>query len=473
MTDSEFNDIANNDAFGVPVRNDNNIIMAIGVGGGGSNAVRHMYEQKIDGVTFAITNTDRQALMNSPVPNRVLLGSGLGAGGEVQVARAAAEESADAIKKLFNKDIRMVFITAGMGGGTGTGAGPVVARLAREEGLLTIGIVTIPFLFEGDTKILKALDGAEEMGKYVDALLMINNQRLSEIYPDLNFLNAFDKADDTLSIAARSISDIITIEGKINRDFNDVNTTLRNGGTAIISTGYGEGEDRVSKAIEDALHSPLLKNSDIYGSKRLLFVIYFSPDAEQEFKMSEADQLTAFTSSIDPGVEIIWGVYPDKSLGEKVKITILASGFKATIKSNFHPKTDTTPDNNTAVVAGDKTVLEPVVTDTAKAETKPDSAKDGEQAARRRLMEQYGADVIYGQQREKARKRQVILSPDQFDNDAIIDALEKSVAYKRERRAVEDIQAIKSTPRQPAAQQDDRSQAAGDLNENKGNVITF
>ena len=291
MTDSEFNDIANNSAFSVPEKNNRNIIMAIGVGGGGSNAVRHMYEQKIEGVTFAITNTDRQALISSPVPNRVLLGSGLGAGGDIQVAHDAAEQSAESIKQLFNDDIRMVFITAGMGGGTGTGAGPVVARLAREKGLLTIGIVTIPFLFEGESKILKALDGAEEMGKYVDALLMINNQRLSEIYPDLNFLNAFDKADDTLSIAARSISDIITIEGKINRDFNDVNTTLRNGGTAIISTGYGEGENRVSKAIEDALHSPLLRNSDIYGSKRLLFVIYFSPEAQREFKMSESDQI--------------------------------------------------------------------------------------------------------------------------------------------------------------------------------------
>ena len=466
MTDSEFNDIANNDSFGVPVKTDNNIIMAIGVGGGGSNAVRHMYEQKIDGVTFAITNTDRQALQNSPVPNRVLLGSGLGAGGEVQVARAAAEESADQIKKLFNKNIRMVFITAGMGGGTGTGAGPVVARLAREEGLLTIGIVTIPFLFEGDSKILKALDGAEEMGKYVDALLMINNQRLSEIYPDLNFLNAFDKADDTLSIAARSISDIITIEGKINRDFNDVNTTLRNGGTAIISTGYGEGENRVSKAIEDALHSPLLKNSDIYGSKRLLFVIYFSPDAEQEFKMSEADQLTAFTSSIDPGVEIIWGVYPDKSLGEKVKITILASGFKASISQNPRPRVEKLPEPG--LEGGNGLAKEP--------EPQPEPANEnGEQAARRRLMEQYGEDVINTQQREKTRKRQVILTPDQFDDDAIIYALEKSVAYKRERRTVEEIQAIKSNRQASAASQESATFGPStiDRNENKGNVITF
>ncbi len=443
MTDSEFNDIANNSTFGIPEKDNRNIIMAIGVGGGGSNAVRHMYEQKIDGVTFAITNTDRQALINNPVPNRVLLGSGLGAGGDIQIAHDAAEQSAEDIQRLFTDNIRMVFITAGMGGGTGTGAGPVVARLAREKGLLTIGIVTIPFLFEGESKIVKALDGAEEMGKYVDALLMINNQRLSEIYPDLNFLNAFDKADDTLSIAARSISDIITIEGKINRDFNDVNTTLRNGGTAIISTGYGEGENRVTKAIEDALHSPLLKNSDIYGSKRLLFVIYFSPDAQQEFKMAESDQLTAFTASIDPGVEIIWGVYPDNSLGEKVKITILASGFEPSVKHTTRPAKPAT----TATTACDtKPALEPVCTSKTEVSPRPAEKKQDDPASvQQRIIEQYGADVINDRIREKTRMKQVILRPDQYDDDLVIDALEKSVAFNRDRRTAEDIQALKAT----------------------------
>lgn len=448
MTDSAFNNIVNNDSFGVPEKEKKNIIMAIGVGGGGSNAVRHMYEQKIEGVTFAITNTDKQALNSSPVPNQVLLGEGLGAGGDIIKARNDAESSAENINKLFSDNIRMVFITAGMGGGTGTGAGPVVARLAREHGLLTIGIVTIPFLFEGESKILKALDGAEEMGKYVDALLMINNQRLSEIYPDLNFLNAFDKADDTLSIAARSISDIITIEGKINRDFNDVNSTLRNGGTAIISTGYGEGENRVTKAIEDALHSPLLRNSDIYGSKRLLFVIYFSPSAKQEFKMSESDQLTAFTASIDSGVEIIWGVYPDESLGEKVKITILASGFEPSVKRNKNSvPTPVTKSKD------DPGQLSPVVpenedTDTnATEEDTPDTA-----SAHKRLVDQYGKDVIEANRREKTRMRQVIMSPDQFDDDAAIDAFEKSVAFNRDRNTVEDIKTIHSAS-SPSAQQ--------------------
>ena len=239
------------------------IIKVMGVGGGGNNAINHMYMQNIEGVSFVVLNTDRQQLNESPVPNRVLLGPntthGLGAGNIPETAKKAAEESEAEIAQLFDDDTKMVFITAGMGGGTGTGAAPVVARIAHEKGVLTIGIVTIPFLFEGPKKILKALAGADEMGKYVDALLIINNQRLTEIYSDLDFTNAFGKADDTLTTAARSISDLITVKGVINLDFNDVNTTLRNGGAAIISSGYGSGEHRVSKAIEDALESPLLK----------------------------------------------------------------------------------------------------------------------------------------------------------------------------------------------------------------------
>ncbi|MBQ3731499.1 MAG: cell division FtsZ family protein, partial [Muribaculaceae bacterium] len=224
------------------------IIKVMGVGGGGNNAINHMYMQNIEGVSFVVLNTDKQQLNESPVPNRVLLGPntthGLGAGNIPETAKRAAEESEAEIAALFDDDTKMVFITAGMGGGTGTGAAPVVARIAHEKGVLTIGIVTIPFLFEGPKKILKALAGADEMGKYVDALLIINNQRLTEIYSDLDFTNAFGKADDTLTTAARSISDLITVKGVINLDFNDVNTTLRNGGAAIISSGYGSGEHR-------------------------------------------------------------------------------------------------------------------------------------------------------------------------------------------------------------------------------------
>lgn len=241
--DSGFEQLNNQgkpDSFELPT-----IIKVVGVGGGGSNAISHMYAQNVSGVSFVVLNTDRQALNTSPVPERLLIGNGLGAGNKPEVAKQAAEESADEISALFDDDTKMVFITAGMGGGTGTGAAPVVAKIARDKGILTIGIVTIPFLFEGTKKILKALAGADEMQKYVDALLVINNERLTEIYPDLDFDNAFGKADDTLTIAARSISELITTEGRINLDFNDVNTTLRDGGVAVISTGYGEGDERV------------------------------------------------------------------------------------------------------------------------------------------------------------------------------------------------------------------------------------
>ncbi|MDE7406858.1 MAG: cell division protein FtsZ, partial [Muribaculaceae bacterium] len=285
------------------------IIKVIGVGGGGNNAINHMYRQGIEHVSFVVCNTDQQALNNSPVPQKVLLGhTGLGAGNNPKVAQEAAEESIEAISELFDGTTKMAFITAGMGGGTGTGAAPVVAKVSKEHGVLTVGIVTIPFLFEGTPKIYQALDGVDEMSKYVDALLIINNDRLAEVYPDLDFMNAFGKADDTLTVAAKSISEIITCKGHINLDFNDVDTTLRNSGAAIISTGYGEGENRVTKAIQDALNSPLLKNRNVLGSKRLLFNLYFSPKAERKFLMSEITELNKFINSIDSGVNVIWGV---------------------------------------------------------------------------------------------------------------------------------------------------------------------
>ena len=227
--------------FGEPEK-ENSIIKVIGVGGGGGNAVNHMYREGIHDVTFVLCNTDNQALNDSPVPVHLQLGKeGLGAGNRPEKARAAAEESLEDIKKVLSDGTRMAFITAGMGGGTGTGAAPVIARVSKEMGILTVGIVTIPFRFEGDRKIDQALDGVEEMSKHVDALLVINNERLREIYPELTVLDAFGKADDTLSVAAKSIAEIITVHGLINLDFNDVKTVLKDGGVAIMSTGFGEG----------------------------------------------------------------------------------------------------------------------------------------------------------------------------------------------------------------------------------------
>lgn len=303
-----------------------NIIKVIGVGGGGGNAVNHMFHQGIHDVKFVVCNTDNQALEESPVPIKIQLGhEGLGAGNKPAKAKEAAEESIDEIKNMLSDGCRMAFITAGMGGGTGTGAGPIVAKVAKEMDILTVGIVTIPFLFEGTRKINQALDGVEEMSKHVDALLVINNERLRDVYSDISLMTAFGRADDTLSVAAKSIAEIITLKGKINLDFNDVKTVLKDGGVALMSTGYGEGEGRVSKAIHDALNSPLLNNNDIFNSKKVLFVITYS--SKNELMMSEMDEVHEFMSKFGGNFETKWGLYIDDNLEGKVKFTILATGF--------------------------------------------------------------------------------------------------------------------------------------------------
>jgi len=385
------------------------IIKVMGVGGGGNNAINHMYMQNIEGVSFVVLNTDRQQLNESPVPNRVLLGPntthGLGAGNVPETARRAAEESEAEIAALFDDDTKMVFITAGMGGGTGTGAAPVVARIAHEKGVLTIGIVTIPFLFEGPKKILKALAGADEMGKYVDALLIINNQRLTEIYSDLDFTNAFGKADDTLTIAARSISDLITVKGVINLDFNDVDTTLRNGGAAIISSGYGTGERRVTKAIENALESPLLKNRDVYGSKKILMNFYFNPNSDSPLIMEEMNEIQEFMANFDPDLDVIWGTAFDENLADQIKVTVLAAGFNVSL---------------------DKEAPVPTVPmRTQRHETTPSMSDDI------RLKKEYGDKAISEFTLKQLSARYVVLQPDEMDDDDVIDMIEKTPTYGR------------------------------------------
>jgi cell division protein FtsZ len=413
-----------------------NIIKVIGVGGGGNNAISHMYEQGINHVSFMIINTDRQALNNSPVPNRLLIGDdGLGAGNNPEVARIAAENSAEDIAKLFDDETKMVFITAGMGGGTGTGAAPVVARIAHEKGMLTIGIVTIPFLFEGQKKILKALDGAEEMSKYVDAILVVNNEQLTEIYPDLNWMNAFGKADDTLTDAARSISELITSDGYMNLDFKDVNTTLKDGGAAIISTGYGEGEHRVTKAINDALNSPLLKNRDIFGSKRLLFNLYYSRNAEPEFAMGEAQELTSFINNLDPDVEVIYGICFDDSLGNKIKITILAAGFELVIKGSQRP--DAAKRKIGGETAQKPAEHQPFFSSRKPAEqpAQPTKANDDSNI----IKEIYGQDKVEKIEVDREASRYIILTPEQLEDDDAIEAIESSPAYNRDKRIIEEF----------------------------------
>ena len=286
------------------------IIKVIGVGGGGGNAVNYMYRTGIHDVNFVVCNTDSKALADSPVPVRLQLGNeGLGAGNRPARAKAAAEESIEGIRAMLDDGTKMVFITAGMGGGTGTGAAPVIAHEAKEKGILTVGIVTIPFRFEGNKKIDQALDGVDAIRKEVDALLVINNEKLREIYPELTIRSAFQKADNTLSIAARSIAEIITMHGIINLDFQDVGTVLRDGGVALMSTGYGEGEGRVTKAINEALHSPLLNNNDIFNSKKILICISFSEDetgedgTSQELMMEEMNEVNDFMEQFRDDVE--------------------------------------------------------------------------------------------------------------------------------------------------------------------------
>ena len=319
--------------FGAPEK-ENTIIKVIGVGGGGGNAVNHMYREGIHDVSFVVCNTDIQALNDSPVPMKLQLGKeGLGAGNKPEKARQAAEESINDITAMLSDGTKMTFITARMGGGTGTGAAPVIARVSKELDILTVGIVTIPFRFEGKKKINQALDGVEEMAKHVDALLVINNERLRKIYPDLTVLDAFGKADDTLSVAAKSIAEIITNHGLINLDFNDVKTVLKDGGVAIMSTGYGEGEGRVKQAIQDALNSPLLNDNDIFNSKKILLSINFSKDSNKDnpaaggLMMEEMNEVNDFMEQFGSDFEIKWGIGLDPDLGNKVKVTILATGF--------------------------------------------------------------------------------------------------------------------------------------------------
>ena len=307
----------------------NSIIKVVGVGGGGGNAVNHMYNQGIEEVSFVVCNTDQQALIHSPVPNKILIGEGLGAGNKPSVALAAAEAARDEISKMLNDGTKMVFITAGMGGGTGTGAAPFVASIARELGILTVGIVTIPFLFEGKRKIRQALKGVAAMSDNVDALLVIHNERLCSVYPDLELSNAFGLADNVLTSAARGIVEIITIDGHINVDFADVCTIMRNGGVAIMNSGYGEGENRVTAAINDALDSPLLNNNDIHKSKKILLNFYCSQT--NPVVMSEVGEINDFMAQMGDDIEVIWGVTFDDELGDKVKVTLLATGSEMSV----------------------------------------------------------------------------------------------------------------------------------------------
>jgi cell division protein FtsZ len=393
------------------------IIKVIGVGGGGGNAVNHMFQEGIHDVSFALCNTDNQALMESPVPVKVQLGEnttgGLGAGNKPEIAEKAAEESVDLIEDLLNDGSKMVFITAGMGGGTGTGAAPVVARIAKNMGVLTVGIVTIPFMFEGPRKIVQALKGVEKIAKNVDALLVINNERLRDIYSDLTMLNAFARADDTLATAARSIAEIITVHGHVNLDFADVETTLKDGGVAIMSSGLGNGDDRINDAIKSALHSPLLNNNDVFSAKKILINLAFGE--ENPLMMEEMNALHDFMSKFSREIEVIWGTAVEKTLGDQVKVTLLATGFSITSVPGIQEQQQE--------ISRAEEIQQQIEKDAKIEQDKRD--KD--------LIEKYyGKTGLKTLTSVNYRLEPFVLTIDELDDDKVLEALEKTPVFQRE-----------------------------------------
>lgn len=307
------------------------IIKVIGVGGGGSNAVNHMFRQGITDVDFVVCNTDAQALANSPVPVKLQLGAtlteGRGAGNKPEQGRQAAIESLPLFEEILGPKTKMVFITAGMGGGTGTGAAPVLAKEAREKGILTVAIVTLPFRFEGQKRMNQALEGIRDIKENVDSLLIINNEKLREIYGDLSLRQAFAKADDVLTIAAKGIAEIITVHGIVNVDFADVHTVMHNSGVSIMGSGTASGENRALTAIQKALTSPLLNNNNIMGARNILLNL---TSGQQELTMDEVGIITDFVQeSAGQNADIIWGNGYDANLGDSISVTIIATGFTA------------------------------------------------------------------------------------------------------------------------------------------------
>ena len=445
------------------------IIKVIGVGGGGDNAVNYMYRQNIPNVNFVVCNTDEQALRMSPVPNQLILGwevtHGRGAGNDPCTGRMCAESSTEDIRALFDKNTEMVFITAGMGGGTGTGAAPVVAKIAKEQNKLTIGIVTIPFMFEGRKKIMKAIEGAREMQKHVDALLVINNENLIEIYPDLNFFNAFEKADDTLANAARSISEIISEECYINVDFEDVKATLRNSRTAIIATAYGDGEHRITSAIRNALHSPLMKKHDVNTSQRLLLKFSCNRNSDNPITAQEMTEIYAFTSQLPDTIDVKWGIADNPELGDKLKVTILASGFDLTLIEGQNG--DERKNQETVVLFGNG---------------KEDLAEKAEREKEmdRQIAEIYGMEKLKQQIRDTNRAKYAVLEPSQFDNHEVVALLERIPTFGRDPLLLDELKKLSDkreqkniTQQRGAASPGSASLFDTDKDNTNNNIISF
>ena len=310
--------------------NKSSIIKVLGVGGGGGNAVTYMYQKGIHNVNFVICNTDSQALKKSNVPVKIQLGE-LGAGGKPEIGRQAALDSIDKIREVLENNTKMVFVTAGMGGGTGTGAAPVIARIAKEMGILTVAIVTIPFRFEGPLRIKQAFEGIKELKDNVDALLVIDNEKLREMYGNLKLKECFSKADNVLTMAAKGIAELITLTGEVNVDFADVQTIMTNGGVTVMGSASASGENRALEAVEAALNSPLLNNNDITGARRILLNIT-SGTGDDELTMDEMVVITDYVTRKTKNASMIWGTGNDEALGDAVNVTVVATDFHKTIE---------------------------------------------------------------------------------------------------------------------------------------------
>ncbi len=326
--------------FDMPQK-DKSIIKVLGVGGGGGNALSHMFEQGIKGVDFAVCNTDNQALENNPVITKIKLGpaltDGRGAGSKPEIGKQACIESIDEVRKFLSDDTKMLFITAGMGGGTGTGAAPIIAKAAKEMEILTVAIVTLPFKFEGLRRKRQALEGLEQLKKNVDSILVISNEKVKEIHGNLKVSEAFAEADGVLTTAAKGIAEIITVAGEINVDFEDVNTVMRDSGVAIMGSAQMEGEDRARRAIDAALNSPLLEDNDIRGAKHILLNI--SSSSSDEVTMDEIAEITEYVQEeAGYGTDLFWGNCLDESLGAKVSVTLIATGFDKNASKPLPPK---------------------------------------------------------------------------------------------------------------------------------------
>jgi cell division protein FtsZ len=331
---------------------ENPIIKVIGVGGGGSNAVNHMFNQGIVGVDFAICNTDNQAMDISPIPTKIQLGptltEGRGAGSKPNIGKLACEESIEEIRQYLSNDCKMLFVTAGMGGGTGTGAAPIIAKTAQEMDILTVGIITLPFSFEGRRRTSQAVEGLEDLKSQVDTLIIISNDKLRQIHGNLSLSEAFAQADNVLTTAAKGIAEIITMPGYVNVDFEDVNTVMRDSGVAIMGTATAEGENRAKKAVDEALNSPLLEENNIRGAQHILLNI---TSGTKEVTMDEIFEITEFVQEeAGYGTDLIWGNCFDENLGEKISVTLIATGFERQSKLS----TDIYEKDNKIVVSLDE-----------------------------------------------------------------------------------------------------------------------